>query len=121
MKSNILTLLYFLHGTVGSFKVPGLPDPRPENAKADQPMTKEQLQALIQIALFEGDQSLWDSYCALFSNLLDNAELSVGVTESLKEIASRLASDAYEGASRCGMLKRDLERLDLKQRARGLK
>jgi len=110
VKSNILTLLYFLHGTVGSFKVSGLPDPRPENAQADQPMTQEQLRCLVQSALSEEDPSLWDSYCALFSNLLYTVEFSPDAVESLRAIASRMASESDQDSSRCRMLKRDLDR-----------
>jgi hypothetical protein len=48
---NALEVLYYLHGTVGYYIVPGMVNPRPENASPNEPITVRQMDRLIRSAL----------------------------------------------------------------------
>ncbi len=66
-KANLLELLYYLHGTGGArFSDPAFPDPRPENAQVDQPITAVQFSQLIRLAESETADIVWGSYASLF-------------------------------------------------------
>jgi len=69
-RSNAEQLIYYLHGTGPAlFFGEKIPDPRPENARRDEPLSDHQLQRILDLALRERDERLLGGLAALLDVL----------------------------------------------------
>jgi hypothetical protein len=111
-RASALEILYFICATYGSFKIPGMRDPRPENAQINEPLTSVQLMDLADAALLEQDKTLWDLYCSLFSNFLDFMDIPSDTLARVRLFAARFAAEGSASArTTCGWLEGKLAKL----------
>jgi hypothetical protein len=87
IRSDLLTILYYIQGATTGFIQSDIRDPRPENANKDEPMSIGQLNKLIELGLRENDPDVIEGYVSTIGCIVGvHKELRVGAKCKLNEL-----------------------------------